>query len=127
MRLDCVLSVPSLLRYEVEWLEDMKALNIRQPDCLTRVTEYVPQIVTFVEAIVAKGLAYESNGSVYMDIAAFKAAGHHYPKLEPSKGRATEAEMAESEGTHKAMSGEKRSAGDFALWKASKSGEPRGP
>jgi len=111
-------------KYEVEWLEDMAALNIRQPDCLSRVTEYVPKIVTFVEAIIAKGLAYESNGSVYMDIAAFKTAGHAYPKLEPSKGKATEAEMAESEGTFKAGDGEKRSASDFALWKKSKAGEP---
>ena len=40
---------------------------------------------------------YEANGSVYMDLNAFKAAGHDYPKLEPSKAKATEAEMAESE------------------------------
>ena len=66
----------------------MKALNVRQPDCLTRVTEYVPQIVAFVETIVAKGLAYESNGSVYMDIGAFRAKGHDYPKLDPNKGKA---------------------------------------
>ena len=32
--------------------------------------------------------------------------------------------MAESEGTHTAAAGEKRSASDFALWKASKAGEP---
>ena len=85
----------------------------------------VLQIVEYVEAIIAKGLAYESNGSVYMDIAAYRAAGHDYPKLEPSKGKATAAEMAESEGTlHTAAAGEKRSASDFALWKASKKGEP---
>merc|ERR1719380_584867 len=94
------------------------------PDALSRVTEYVSKIVTFVETIIGKGLAYESNGSVYMDIGAFRAAGHDYPKLEPSKGKATEAEMAESEGTHKAAAGEKRSASDFALWKRSKAGEP---
>ena len=59
-------------------------------------------------AIIAKGLAYESNGSVYMDIGKFRQRGHAYPKLEPSKGKATEAEMAESEGMHKAAAGEKR-------------------
>jgi len=111
-------------RYEKEFIEDMEALGVRMPDALSRVTEYVPQIVEFVQAIVAKGMAYASNGSVYMDIGAFKAAGHHYPKLEPSKGKATEAEMAESEGSHTAVAGEKRSASDFALWKASKAGEP---
>ena len=110
--------------YEAEYMEDMVSLNVRMPDALTRVTEYVPQIVAFVEEIVRKGLAYESNGSVYMDIAAFRAAGHSYPKLDPSKGKATAAEMAESEGTHKAADGEKRDTADFALWKKSKGGEP---
>lgn len=76
----------------------MVSLNVRMPDALTRVTEYVPQIVDFVDRIVKKGLAYESNGSVYMDIASFRKAGHFYPKLDPAKGKATAAEMAESEG-----------------------------
>ena len=37
------------------------------------------------------------SGQVYMDIAAFRAAGHVYPKLEPWKAKATESEMEESE------------------------------
>ena len=41
----------------------MKALNIEDPDCLTRVSEYVPEIVKFVEKIIENGYAYESNGS----------------------------------------------------------------
>ena len=79
-------------RYEAEFIEDMASLNIRMPDALTRVTEYlekVPEqgtynpIVDYVAAIVAKGHAYESNGSVYMDIGALRGGGHAYPKLEP--------------------------------------------
>ena len=112
-------------KYEADWIEDLIALNIRLPDALTRVTEYVPKIVDFVKTIIDKGLAYESNGSVYMDIASFRKAGHEYPKLEPSKGKATAAEMAESEGAlFKAEAAEKRNATDFALWKKSKAGEP---
>ena len=53
---------------------------------------------------------------------------HDYPKLEPSKGNATQAEMEESEGSlHVAEAGEKRNAADFALWKKSKGGEPSWP
>lgn len=111
-------------RFEESYMEDMDALHVKPPDSLSRVTEYVPQIVEFIKAIVDKGLAYESNGSVYMDICAFRAAGHEYPKLEPSKAKATEAEMEESEGAHTAEAGEKRGKGDFALWKRSKGGEP---
>ena len=112
-------------KYEADFVEDMASLGVRMPDALSRVTEYLPQIVEFVEAIVAKGLAYESNGSIYMDIGAFRRAGHSYPKLEPSKGKASAAEMEESEGQlSKAAAGEKRDSSDFALWKKSKAGEP---
>ena len=106
------------------------------PDALTRVTEYLEKvpgqgvynpIVDYVAAIVEKGHAYESNGSVYMDVSKFRC-GHDYPKLEPSKGKATQAEMEESEGAlFSAEAGEKRNPADFALWKKSKGGEPSWP
>eukprot|EP00571_Detonula_confervacea_P006473 CAMPEP_0172327602 /NCGR_PEP_ID=MMETSP1058-20130122/59915_1 /TAXON_ID=83371 /ORGANISM="Detonula confervacea, Strain CCMP 353" /LENGTH=803 /DNA_ID=CAMNT_0013044683 /DNA_START=46 /DNA_END=2460 /DNA_ORIENTATION=+ len=115
-------------KYEREFMEDLEALGIREPDVLTRVTEYVPQIIAFVEKIIAKGLAYKSNGSVYLSLDDFQAAGHNYRKLNPAGpgGEATSAaEMAEGEG---ALGGgetsEKRNPNDFALWKASKAGEP---
>lgn len=114
--------------YEAEFLEDCKALNIREPDVLTRVTEYVDEIVTFIQRIQNNGFAYESNGSVYFDTERFKTSQNHaYPKLVPHAGSgATDAEMAEGEG---ALSGTftdaKRHRNDFALWKKSKAGEPR--
>ena len=66
----------------------MARLRVRVPDLITRVTEYVPEIVSFVEGIISNGYAYEAEGSVYFDTTAFdKAEGHHYAKLEPwSKG-----------------------------------------
>ena len=39
-------------RYEREFMEDMEALGIREPDILTRVTEYVPQIIEFADPLV---------------------------------------------------------------------------
>ena len=51
--------------WEAKFWEDMDRLNVRRPDVQTRVSEYVPEIVEFVEKIIAKGYAYESNGSVY--------------------------------------------------------------
>ena len=121
-------------KYEREFMEDMEALGIREPDVLTRVTEYVPQIIAFVETIIEKGLAYKSNGSVYLSLDAFHAAGHNYRKLNPAGpggGATSEAEMAEGEGALSSNNNnnnngttEKRNPNDFALWKASKSGEP---
>jgi cysteinyl-tRNA synthetase len=115
-------------KYEREFMEDMTALGIREPDVLTRVTEYVPKIIAFVETIIDKGLAYKSNGSVYLSLDAFQEAGHNYRKLNPAGpggAATTEAEMAEGEGALASNSGsEKRNPNDFALWKASKAGEP---
>ncbi|OSD07063.1 hypothetical protein PYCCODRAFT_1359815 [Trametes coccinea BRFM310] len=113
--------------WEAEFFKDMRRLRVRDPDTLTRVTEYVPEIVSFVEGIVNNGYGYVVDGSVYFDTRAFdKADGHTYAKLEPwSKGNRELLE--EGEGALSPSSGGKRSAADFALWKASKPGEPSWP
>jgi hypothetical protein len=62
----------------------MRRLRVRDPDTLTRVTEYVPEVVAFVERIVANGYGYEVDGSVYFNTAAFDGKEDHvYAKLEP--------------------------------------------
>jgi cysteinyl-tRNA synthetase len=111
--------------YEEEFLKDCKDLSVREPDVLTRVTEYVPEIVTFVEKIISNGFAYESNGSVYFNTQKFRDV-HDYPKLVPHAGSgATDAEIAEGEGALAGAADEKLHRNDFALWKKSKPGEPR--
>lgn len=70
---------------EQEFWKDMKELNVETPEILTRVSEFVPEIIAFIEKIIANGHAYESNGSVYFDVAHFKADGkYHYGCLEPT-------------------------------------------
>lgn len=114
-------------QYETEFMEDMDKLNVKRPDFLTRVTEYVPEVVEYVERIIRNGFAYESGGSVYFDTKAFVAAGHNYGKLEPwSVG--DEELLAEGEGaltaSDESVKREKKSPGDFVLWKKSKENEP---
>jgi cysteinyl-tRNA synthetase len=84
---------PSVFRslaayWEDQFFKDMRRLKVRDPDTLTRVTEYVREIVSFVERIIDNGYGYVVDGSVYFDTNAFdKAEGHNYAKLEPwSKG-----------------------------------------
>ena len=110
-------------KWEKEYLYDMELLNVKEPDVMTRVTENIPCIVSFVDKIVQKGLAYVSNGSVYLSIDEFKKAGHSYRKLKPGKDTTAD-EMAESEGDLGGEGSEKKHPNDFALWKASKPGEP---
>ncbi len=59
-------------------------LKILPADCLTRVSEYIPENISFIEKIIEKGFAYESNGSVYFNVGKFDASkNHHYAKLVP--------------------------------------------
>lgn len=118
----------ALPRYwEDQFHNDMKSLNILPPDVLTRVSEYVPQIVTFIQKIIDNGLAYAANNSVYFDVNGFdKREKHHYAKLVPEAYGDTKS-LQEGEGDLSVAEdrlSEKRSANDFALWKASKAGEP---
>jgi cysteinyl-tRNA synthetase len=59
-------------------------LQVLRPCILTRVSEYIPEIVDYIERIIVNDLAYESNGSVYFDVNRFDTReGHHYAKLVP--------------------------------------------
>ncbi|KAJ1472044.1 tRNA synthetases class I (C) catalytic domain-containing protein, partial [Baffinella frigidus] len=107
--------------YEKEYLEDMKLLGVRVPDVLTRVTEFMPQIVKYIEKIIENGFAYEAQGSVYFDIREFSKT-HGYRKLSWNAASVLAA-MAEGEGALASNEG-KKSEMDFALWKKSKGGEP---
>lgn len=113
-------------RFETEFHEDMANLNVSPPDVLTRVTEYMPDIVGYITEIVDKDLAYESNGSVYFDVDSFDAKeGMNYCKLVPEQINNTSL-LAEGEGKlTQAFTSDKRSPRDFALWKRSKENEPK--
>nr|XP_061811082.1 cysteine--tRNA ligase, cytoplasmic-like isoform X1 [Nerophis lumbriciformis] len=113
--------------WEGEYHKDMAALNVLPPDVLTRVSEYVPEIVEFVKKIVSNGFGYESNGSVYFNTAKFDGSPQHsYAKLVPEAVGDQKA-LQEGEGDLSISAdrlSEKISPNDFALWKASKLGEP---
>lgn len=97
--------------YEREFFQDMLALNIMQPTLTSRVTDYVPEIIRFIQTIIDKGHGYVAeNGSVYFDVTKY---GHYNKFLPPSPSSANP--------------GVKRSNQDFALWKTVKPGEPYWP
>ena len=63
----------------------MKNLNVELPDVITRVSEFMPEIIKFIEKVIANGYAYESNGSVYFNVNKFNdGEKHKYAKLEPT-------------------------------------------
>jgi len=111
--------------WEEEFHKDMESLNVLPADCLTRVSEYVPEIVDYIAKMIERGYAYEANGSCYFDVSKFDGSPcHHYAKLVPEAFGDSKA-LAEGEGDLSGgTGGDKKSGNDFALWKASKPGEP---
>lgn len=116
MKLGSSLTDPSISRrlaahWESAFYSDMSRLRILPADTITRVTEYVPEIVQFVEQIVNNGYGYATeDGSVYFDTRAFDGGNpkpgvhssegdwnHFYAKLQPGKKGNKEA-LEEGEG-----------------------------
>jgi len=93
--------------YTRSYFEDMDALGVVRPDISPRATGHIIEQIEIVKQLIAKGLAYEVNGSVYFDVAKDK----EYGKL---SGRNTEEAEA---GTRVGVKSEKRHPNDFALWK----------
>ncbi|KAH9820546.1 tRNA synthetases class I (C) catalytic domain-containing protein [Melampsora americana] len=118
-------------KWEISFFEDMKSLNVEPPTVLTRVSEYVSQIESFISKIIENGYGYESNGSVYFDVLKFDRSPlksnpelkHTYAKLSPSSKTNLKL-IKEGEGGLSSSKDIKKSTADFALWKKSKEGEP---
>jgi cysteinyl-tRNA synthetase len=101
-------------KYEKAFLEDSALINIAQPK-LVRATENIPQMATFVEKLVEKGIAYRADdGSYYFRIAKFPQYGKLSKKDFGGMLDGARVDVDEYE---------KDSARDFALWKAPKPGE----
>eukprot|EP01080_Neovahlkampfia_damariscottae_P008420 gene8420-245_t len=109
--------------YETLFWKDMRELNVKMPDSITRVTEYIPEIIKFIENIIKRGYAYESNGSVYFDTKNYSNS-HVYCKLEPQSISNIEKSNESEEDFNKKIKNEKKSIQDFVLWKKSNEKEP---
>ena len=92
--------------------EDLLKLKIRPATHEPKVSDHINDIVDFVKGLIDKDHAYESNGSVYFHVPSF----YEYGKL----SRRSIDDMISEEDANS----EKKFAGDFALWKAAKAGEP---
>ncbi|NMB76230.1 MAG: cysteine--tRNA ligase [Myxococcales bacterium] len=101
-------------RYIREFYDDMDALFVRRPQVEPKVTEHIPEIVDMVRRLLERGHAYVVDGDVYFDVRSF-----------PMYGRLSGRNLNDMKaGARVEVDERKRYALDFALWKASKSGEP---
>jgi hypothetical protein len=89
------------------YFDNMDALGVQRPDISPRASGHIPEQISMIETLIAKGHAYEVNGSVYFDV----TSDPDYGKL---SGRRLE---EQEEGTRFEVHQDKRHPADFALWK----------
>ncbi len=91
------------------YLEDMSALGELGPDFAPRATEYIPEMIHFINALIEKDHAYEAKRHVLFDVTSYP----HYGSL---SGRSLDDMIA---GARVEVAPYKRDPMDFVLWKPS--------
>ena len=99
--------------YTRAWLEDEALINILPADVMPKATDHIAEMLDLTERLVANGLAYEVDGTIYFDVSAF-----------PGYGQLSGQKVEETHAGHRVeVESDKRDPADFALWK--RAGERR--
>ena len=99
----------------IQWyLEDMAALGNLEPNLMPRATDYIPQMINYIERLIKRGFAYSDEGHVLFSISNYK----DYGKL---SGRSVEDMIA---GARVEVASYKINPMDFVLWKPSEKDVP---
>jgi cysteinyl-tRNA synthetase len=102
---------PSVIteRFERFYLDDMRALGVRDPDIAPHATAEIGPMIAMIEELIAKGHAYAAEGHVLFDVASD-------PDYGALSRRDRDAMLA---GARVEVAPYKRAPGDFVLWKPS--------
>ena len=102
---------PSVIteRYEKHYLEDMRALGVRDPDIAPHATQEIGPMIAMIEKLVAGDYAYVAQGHVLFDVTKDPAYGilSHRDREQMIAGARVE------------VAPYKRDPADFVLWKPS--------
>lgn len=97
-------------KYIEEYYKDAAALNVKKATVHPKVTETMEDIISFVDDLIQKGYAYETEGDVYYSTRRF-----------PDYGKLSKQNIEDLESGARIEVGEKKQDPlDFALWKARK-------
>ena len=101
-------------RYIMEYYHDADNLKIKRATVNPRATEYISEMISFIEELIEKKYAYEVDGDVYYSTKSFggygKLSGQNLEDLQS--------------GSRVEVDERKRDPMDFALWKKAKPFEP---
>lgn len=96
--------------FNAEAMNLFEQLNILPADAYPKVTGNIKEIITFIQKLLKKGFAYETESGVYFNVIKFKKYGQ-------LSGQNTDQLKA---GSRKEIDESKNNPVDFALWKKSK-------
>ncbi len=103
--------------YIKEYSDDMASIGNLRPDIEPRATEHIKEMIATISKLMDNGLAYQTKSGVYFSVRKF-----------PGYGKLSGKNIEELEsGARVSVDEEKADPLDFALWKASKPGEPKWP
>ncbi len=98
--------------YEKAYFNDTDRLNSLRPDYIPHATEYIPDMINFIEDLIAKGYAYNVDGDVYFRIA----------KINDYGILSNQDQKELNEGARVEVVDKKENPLDFTLWKKTSTG-----
>ena len=105
-------------KYVDIFLADLADMNILMPDVYPKATEEIPGMIDTIENLIAEGMAYARNGSVYFRATRFPSYGA-MSRLTREEMQAADRETGEDPGDPN-----KEDPLDFRLWQAARPNEP---
>lgn len=107
--------IEEITRETFQWyLDDMHALNVKDPDYRPRATEFVNEMIELVKLLIKNGHAYEAEGHVLFSVDSMPNYGY-------LSGRSMKEMLA---GARIEVADYKKNPADFILWKPSEEGQP---
>jgi cysteinyl-tRNA synthetase len=100
--------------YTRAFQDDLRMLDMIEPDVLSRATDHIPEQIAFVADLERNGYTYRTADGIYFDTS-----------RQPDYGHLARLDKSGLEAGHRVELGDKRRATDFALWKFSPPGEKR--
>ncbi len=101
-------------RFIEAYRRDMATLGVLPPDVEPKATEHIAPMIALIERLIARGIAYRVDGDVFFEVRRFSSYG-------TLSGKKLEELLS---GSRIEVDERKHDPLDFALWKASKPGEP---
>ncbi len=101
-------------KFSLIYNEDMSYLNVEKPDIQPKATDYIVQMIEFINILIENKVAYSREGHVLFHVPSFKFYG-------VLSKRTIDEQIA---GSRVEIAPYKKYPGDFVLWKPSKNNEP---